>query len=293
MTEISWRHHYIPQFYLRNFTNDEDKFHIYLIKENRYKANGKLFSPESHFFEENGNTLSSEEGITDFLETDSYKQIDNDTAILFNKIKYSTESRYGLSEADMPMLQFFVAHLFWRNPSRNEFTKALILRKGLSGLGLKVKDIQTDETLIGSEIEKKMMENESTYKFIKYWLPSALYQNLFNNNSPLSILSFTPGDIPSLICDNPLILRNPQKFDVYKDDFILPLGRDKILIRTNKLKAQYQNITKILIDNLLIKQANKFVSTTDLEYIDLLYNLRKDKSIEYLRDEIFSNLVDE
>ena len=175
----------------------------------------------------------------------------------------------------------------------DDFVKQLLKTKGLSGLGLKIKDKETNETIFYSDIEKKLTENESMYKMIKYWLPTAQYQNLFGNDSPLTILRFNPGDIPSLISDNPLILRNPENFDVYRDDFILPLSRDKILIRTKKLKKQYQNIARVLIDHLLIRQANNFIATTDLKYIPLLKNVENYKSTDQIRNEIFESLVDE
>ncbi|TWI98761.1 uncharacterized protein DUF4238 [Mucilaginibacter frigoritolerans] len=292
MKQISKKHHYIPQFYLRNFTNDENKFHVYLVKENRYKANGKLFSPETHFFEKNGNTLFIKDEPTDFLETDFYGDLDNDVAQLFNKIKYSTEERHGLTEADMPMLQFFVAHLFWRNPSNDEFVKDLLQRKGLSGLGLNISDTNTKQILLNSKFEKEIVGNESSYKIIKYWLPFILFQNLIGNNSPLTILRFNPGEKPSLISDNPLILRNPQNCNVYKDDFILPLSGDKVLIRTKKLKPLYHNMARVLIDHLLIKQANNFISTTDMRYIPQLNEIKKDISIEELRRQVFACLVE-
>jgi hypothetical protein len=294
MPQKSWRHHYIPQFYLKNFTNAENTFHIYSVKKGNYKSNGKLFSPESHFFEIKGNTLITEQGSTDFLETDFYKTLDNDVAKLFYKIKNSTKERYGLSEEDMPMLQYFIANLYWRNPMNDGLVKQLLKTKGLSGLGFKFINTETKEIIINSDIEKKMIENESTYKMIKHRLPSVLYQNLFENDSPLTILHFIPpNDFPSLVSDNPLILRNPENIDVYRDDFILPLSRDKILIRTKKIKNQYQNRARVSIDCLLVRQANNFIATTDLKYIPLLQNVDKEKSNEEFRKEVFESFVDE
>lgn len=292
MQPISKKHHYIPRFYLRNFTNDEGKFHIYLVKEKRYIQNGKLFSPETHFFEKHGNTTVFNE-TTDFLETDFYSPLDNDIAKLFNKINSSTEERYGLTEADMPNLQFFVAHLFWRNPSNDLLVKEIIRKNGLSGLGIIIKNKTGNQTLINSKIESDIIANESTYKVIKFWLPIILFKNLIGNNSPITILSFDPGNKPALICDNPLILRNPQNFDVYKDDFILPLGNDKILIRTKKLKPKYENIARVTIDHLLIKQSNNFIATTDLKYIPMLNAIKTENSVEELRQKVFSSFVDE
>lgn len=293
MSQISWRHHYIPQFYLNNFTNPENKFYIYLINEGRYKGNGQLFSPETHFFEKNGNTLFTGEEPTDFLETDFYKILDNDVSHLFNKIKNSKEDRYGLTEEDMPLLQFFVAHLFWRNPCNDILVKDLLKRKGLSGLGINIISKESKEVTPNSDVEKRLIQEESTYKLIKYLLPSLLFKNLFDNDSPLTILKFISGEKPSLINDNPLILRNPQNLDIYKDDFILPLSNDKVLIRTKKVKRSYQNTTRILIDQLLLKQAINFIGTTDLKYIPLLKIEYINSNTENLRDTIFRNLVDE
>lgn len=292
MPENSWRHHYIPKFYLTNFTNELNKFYIYLVKEERYKGSGKLFSPESHFFEEDGNTIITDNSTTDFLEIDFYKQLDNDIARLFHKIKTSPEERYGLTEKDMPILQFFVAHLFWRNPMNDEFVKNLLQREGLNGLGLKIRSTETNEVIYNSETEKKLVKNETTYKIIKYWLPSVLFKNLFTNEDPLTILRFNPGNKPALVSDNPLILRNPKNFDVYRDEFILPLSNDKVLIRTKKVKAQYQNTTRVLIDSLLVRQANKFISSTEMNYIPLLKTLNKTSTIEELRNKIFISLAD-
>lgn len=294
MSNISWRHHYIPQFYLQNFTNSINMFYIYLVKENRYKANGKLFSPESHFFEEDGNTLSLEDTITDFLETSQYKKYDNTIAELFKKIKLAKDKKYGLSDKDMPLLQYFIAHLFWRNPMNNELVKELIKKNGLSGLGIQFKDRKTNEVTQNTNLEKQLMENKDYYKAIKYWLPTFLFPTLFENDSPLTIITFIPGELPSFLSDNPIILRNPNSFDIYNNDFILPLSRDKILIRTKKIKSEIQNNVRILIDLILVKQAIKFVSTTDLRYIPLLKGLSKRyESIDEIREDVFLSMVEE
>jgi hypothetical protein len=288
MTIISKRHHYIPQFYLENFTNKQNMFHIYLVNENRYKKNGDLFSPKSHFFEENGNSLFYEDDSTDFLEG-QYKKLDDKLAVIFSKIKNSIE----LTDIDIGLMQFYIAHLFWRNPLTNELTKAIIAEKGLNGLGILINNTLTNEVQLNTELEKKLINNKSIYKVIKYWLPFKFLGRLFDNDSPLTISSFIPGDLPSLICDNPLILRNPNKIDLYLDDFILPLSRDKVLVRTKKIKEKKQNTVRILIDLLLLKQARTFVSTTDLKYIPMLYELGENyKSISDLREEIFLSLAE-
>ena len=67
------KHHFIPIFYLKNFTNGQNSFHIYLIKEGKFKQSGKLFHPSSHFYEKHDNTISIKETKSDFLETNYYQ----------------------------------------------------------------------------------------------------------------------------------------------------------------------------------------------------------------------------
>ena len=43
---ISSRHHYIPQFYLRGFTNESGNFKIYDVQQKRFIKNGKDFYPK-------------------------------------------------------------------------------------------------------------------------------------------------------------------------------------------------------------------------------------------------------
>jgi hypothetical protein len=293
MPQISWRHHYIPEFYLNNFTNTENKFHIYLVKEDRYKDNGNLFSPRTHYFEEDGNTIFNEQMSFDFIETDHYKIIDSRVSNLFQKVKFSNKKRHGLTESDMPMFEFFAAHLFWRNPMNDGFIKELINRKGLSGLGLQIKNKTTNEIKLDSATEKNLLANESFYKIIKYLIPTMEFPKLLENTCPLYICVFNPNDLPSLVCDNPLILRNPEQKNVYTDDFILPLCNDKILIRTKRKKSLYESTVRVLVDLVLLMQANKFVSTTDVDYIQSLKKMADNRPLEYWRNELFSSIVDE
>jgi hypothetical protein len=292
MSKNSWKHHYIPKFYLRNFTNSKGKFHIYLVNNDKFKEKGKLFSPDSHFFVQDGNTINLGEDSTDLLETHSYKQLDSDASKLFHKIKFSTEPGYGLSEKDMPALQYFIAHMFWRNPINDEFVKTLIREKGLEYLGIHIIDAKTNKPITNSDFIKSMEENGSAYKLAKNWIPSALFNDLIKSKKPLTILNFEVGHKPSLIGDNPLILKNPENYDVYTDDVILPLCSGKYLIRTEKLKPEYNSTLQISIDRLIFRQAKNFVATTKIEYLIMLRDSVPELSVDELRINIFNELTD-
>ena len=88
MNETSWRHHYIPEFYLDGFTSEKGKFKIYDVKAKRFKKNGQDYWPRSHFFEKNGNSWMSENYISDKQEI-KYSIIENRVAEIFQKINNS------------------------------------------------------------------------------------------------------------------------------------------------------------------------------------------------------------
>ncbi len=62
---ISQKHHYLPEFYLKGFTNEAGQFSIYDYEQKRIKKN--LFYPSTHFFD-NRNLVDVEGEITDVPE---------------------------------------------------------------------------------------------------------------------------------------------------------------------------------------------------------------------------------
>jgi Protein of unknown function (DUF4238) len=83
--EISWRHHYLPKFYIKNFFK-EDKIWVF----NKYKneIEKKPSSPKAIFFETDRNILEIDGQTTDFLET-LYGKFDDMLAKKFNLINSS------------------------------------------------------------------------------------------------------------------------------------------------------------------------------------------------------------
>src|SRR5688572_22749913 len=104
----SKRHHFIPVFYLKNFTNEDGLFYIYDIKNDKFKNNGEGFAPKTHFFEWEGNTVFYEPEPSDFLEN-GFTNWDNNVANIYNKIvSFENDFAYHLKGEEWTMLQYFV-----------------------------------------------------------------------------------------------------------------------------------------------------------------------------------------
>lgn len=294
MNNLSWRHHYIPEFYLKGFANLNGSFKIYDIEKHSFKKNGKDYSPESHFFEKNGNTLFANDGADDFIETKFYSQTDNRIAELFNKIKKSdADERFGLSEEDMPILQHFVSIMFWRIPSNYEQIKYLFKTKDLKEFGLSIKSRETGKEVYDESFENKLRNDPNIFKAMKHMLPYITFPRLFDCSTPLTIQTF-PEQLPAICSDNPLIFEKSDFPDLYFDDFIFPMSHKHVLIRGKKIRDDVYTTIKVKIDLILLKQAKKYVSCTDQLYVELLNKLFNEnyKSIDELKSEVFKELIE-
>jgi hypothetical protein len=285
LNNASTRHHYIPRFYLNGFTENR-KFSIYMVDSRRFKKAGGTFSPSSHFYIENDNTFSANGKTTDILE-ESFSRKDSLIAKTFDKIRSATSNDYCLTHEDIGLLQYFVSILFWRIPSTKILVDHFAKKYPLSNFGISIRDVVTGNRVIHAE--QKLYSEPDYPKLLREYLPDLTLKDMMKFNKGIHIIRFKAKSLPKLCSDNPLIFRNPWKLDIYNDDFILPVTNDLIVLRINKLRAQYWNTLKIDIDMLVFLQADKLVSCTDLTYPSLLeveYNRRFNSTSE-LREHIF------
>lgn len=292
MNNISWRHHYIPQFYLKGFLNTDGKFKIYDVETQSFVKKGKDFSPESYFFEKHGNTLFNEEGADDFIETKYYARTDDRISKIFEQIRNATSDiRFGISENEMPDLQHFASIMFWRLPTNYGQIRYLLKTNDLDELGLLLKSTKTGEIVKLSELEKRLKRDPNFFKMFKYILPYVTYGRLFDCQTPLTIQTF-PEQLPALCSDNPIIFENSILPDLYFDDFIFPLTHTLVLIRGETTNNILTTI-KIDIDLILLKQAKKYVSCTDQKYIMMLNKYYDDNynSLDELKASVFKKLI--
>ena len=166
MSKVSTYHHFIPKFYLNNFTDANNQFYIYLVREKRFKKNGKLFSPSSHFFIKNGNTIKQFSKKEDFLEKEHYSNLDSEVALIFEKINSNEGiSKCGLTDFEIVKLNYFFTHLFWRNPKNDELIRQLIQAKSIKAFGFKLIDENRQE-IFDENIDNIIKNHPDIYKLL-------------------------------------------------------------------------------------------------------------------------------
>jgi hypothetical protein len=293
----SKRHHFIPVFYLKHFTNDDGFFYMYDVKKGKIKNNGQRFAPSTHFYEHHGNTFFNGIESTEFIES-SFTNWDTRVANIYKKIVNRDEGEgYTLNSVEWTMLQYFVNIMYWRNPSNTDKVKAYIRNaSSISDLKLKIMDRSTGNRA-SNEKEVEMLElikaDPEFYKFLKLMLPMITFPEIFKKkeNDFAHIFPF-PNGLPKLVSDNPIIYRNIEGESLHTDEFIFPLTPTQILIRNRMKGIIVYSPIRVLIDMMLLIQAREYVSCTDLKYPLLLQAAYKTSysSVEHLREDIFKHI---
>jgi hypothetical protein len=291
MNNISWRQHYLPEFYLKGFTNADGLFKIFDVSKQSFIKNGKDFSTEAYFFEVDGNTVTTDKGEDDFIEQ-RFADMDSRVAALFHRIRTASDTRFGLTEGDMPALQHFISVLFWRIPTNYDNIKQLISERDLHEFGLFIRSKETDEIVRDEELESRIRNDPNFFKAIKLILPYITYKRILDCRTPLTIQTF-PEQFPPICSDNPIIFESATP-DIYYDNVIFPLTHTHVFVRAKGLDKNVMVDIKIAIDLIILKQAKRYVCCTDTKYVEMLNKLfeTKYKSLDKLKADVFETLIE-
>ena len=291
MKNTSWRHHYLPVFYLKGFTNENERFLIYNVDKKAFVKNGKEFSPSSYFFKENANTWIKDGVKDDFLETKFFSPFDDKISKLFDLIHSSSaDNRFSVSENDMPLLQNFVNLMYWRLPHREKEIEEMINKDGLNAFALSIQTKDGNKNNETKKIEERIKKDSEFKKSLHFVISMVDTVKMINCRTPLTIQPFIEG-LPHVCSDNPVLFENELSPKVYEDDFIFPMSGNMYFIRA-KRKEGFSLVFKLMVDTLVFKQAVKYVSFTDERYFNSLNEFYEKhfKSVSELRNRIFEYL---
>ena len=280
------RQHFVPVFYLKHFTLEDGFFYVYDTKNSRFKKNGKKFSPNSHFYELDLNTLHHNNNISYFIET-SFTKHDAKIGGILNKIASGGETQ--LTPCEWTYLQYFTNILYWRNPLTTPHLMKLIAgAKNLSVFGMSLRDKTTGER-VTDEKERQMILDPQFIKFLRLKMPGTTYLEIFAKDQQdyATIQSFSSG-LPKLVSDNPVIYLSEEGESLHTAPMVFPLTPTKVLFRHLRPKIITPNYVRVMIDMILVAQANNYVSCTDQRYpILLLENYKMTySSLQYLKRQL-------
>lgn len=284
----SQKHHFLPIFYLKGFTEKNGQFKIFNVHRKEFKQKGKYFYPSTHFYILKDNTITTDFGEDDFMEK-LYEKVDNGFAKILQKISVNNyENRFGVNENDIFYINKFVSQIYWRSPYNKNTLQDYIKKYKLKQLGLKIIDKDGNHN---EKLSEKFKNEPEFYKVYKLY--NSLLDSIrgFNCRTQYHIFN-RPKELPSICSDFPIIFNKNSAIKVYEDDYIFPLSQNRIFVKRN-LTQKFNHQLHYLIDLILLKQSVNYFATSNEKYVEFLIELDKNNNytIEKYKEILFNEMI--
>ncbi len=281
--QFSIRHHYIPIFLIKEFSNKDGLLYIY--DKSKDKILDNLRSPKSIFFENERNTVKIDDAKkTSLIEDEFYKKLDDTSAKYIKCLQTSKIVPELLSDDNLAQLQFFIINLFWRLPLTDFAAKDLIKRAEINSIGIDPEELRKDEGW--NKIQRmglyketiKQMTNSPTKRESIYVKIAEFEEDIF------------------VIGDYPLIFKNQlSKFtDLVEDDYFIALSSKRILSSSLKPLVKLTKRMSLNYNAAIIDQSKKYIASNNLNLLQVsvdFYKVLKEKHIHYfVKNRLFEEL---
>lgn len=293
---LSDRHHYIPQFILKGFANDEGRLAVYDRKTKRLWKNPA--SPKQVFFKDGRNTFNIKGNATDFIEQ-LYQFVDDKFAVIYQKLTLD-EGYINPSHEDLVQLALFSGLLYWRVPKTDEENVAYVNASDHKTLRFKVLNKDTGDE--ASADLYKQIKNEpafiESYRMARPLMDMIRMAESFDlQHWRISKSANNQGK--SLIGDNPLILMDGNLSNIFKEHLILPLSSNHGVqhLPGCRLKQIHPKLM-VTIDMLTFLQSELFVCGNDSDYLLAIAEMAskfddKPHLVAIIKAELFANLLND
>ena len=288
--EITKRHHYIPQFFIKGFAGEDGKLAVFNKEIGELDKLRK--SPKQIFFEWNRNTFNINGEDTDFVEK-IYQFGESKFSETYKKI-IEIQDATELLPYDLLHLMYFIAGIHWRVP--NQDTDFLNCMKQVTpeNSNFKITNKDTGEN-VTLELFDKII-NEPV--FIEASKMIRAMENFIGVKKRATLkdwkLYYVPPSNPqlNLLSDNPVIIRQNDNPNILNSELIFPLSKGKTIYHTNgKILNEISAHNRLKVDILAFLQSDKMVCGPDSKYLEDISKVAKKydskSGIEYLKEKIF------
>lgn len=260
----SKKHHYIPQFYLKGFTNKSGEYYLFDKEKNEIRKS----KPINSFFENKRNTafVKNEELV---LLEDMYAYYDGRTAPYIDELRNMTKNNFTLKPDTLAYLKVFIPQLFWRIPENDAVLDLLINNFSFKETGFDF--IDKDGNSATPELQAIMKDIDLFRKMYHLLIPFLTQKEQYRNVDYDNWRVYFRGNNYQLIGDCPLIIKDLKDFGSLTKNIIFPICSDKVLIHTSQSIPTNMSSRFILeIDLLTILQAKRYIACADENYLKIL-----------------------
>lgn len=254
----SRRHHYVPQFLTKYFTNDKGKLFTYDKIRDKFYEN----IPLNLFVENDRNTFLNFEGISDDVIEQIYSSLDN----LFAPVLKEIATTNNVSNDHFKLLLFLAYVTKWRVKQYDESFNEAKENFSVDDLGLGFKN--SDNKRVDVNLEASFdLDMQQEFKRILLAVQPFRFKEDFKKLLMNSFLIHTP--INSFISDCPFNEATIISDEIF-EDFVFPVTKDLTLVYSTRIdRKDIQTFLKEGKDenvNLFLKE---FSVARDISLLDL------------------------
>ena len=292
ISNLSKKHHYLPRYYLKGFTNNEGGFYVYDKKEDNIFPT----SPGNSFFENYLNTIELSSGKrSDFLEK-IHSHLENDSWDSFDNIRYSNRSK-PINLIDKSNLYLFRHFLHWRLPSNFEHLQIIsedILEENSEHNYFEIVD--KDGNPASNDDIEKIGESINWEKISQTIVPLSPFfkgKNWINNIERWRFVYTGDSNSWYIVGDNPIVSQGAWDHDPMRclEEFIFPVSGNMLLISLDReICDPLSPGFTVQFGIAIIERARRFVACHNKEFLNSLIDLHETYLSLCQQDNIISEL---
>lgn len=222
--EPSWRHHYIPEYFIKGFIKPETK--VWLFDKSKGRIISKPQSPSSVFFEPELNNIYVDGTKSSLLENSTYRNRDQKFHSFYKKVFEAPKSEALDHEEFAGMMSWLIADLSFRTLPLQRWAAEQTFEALKKPLPERLQRIVDNINTFGySDVDKAKLLNGIAPAILLHTTNQVKMRNDYD-------VSLTDFDRPVfLLSDNPIIHEQEAKdFDDLTRKFIFPLTSRRVCL---------------------------------------------------------------
>ncbi len=276
----SSRHHYIPQFLINGFLNENEKLYVYNKETDRIIS--KPQSKKSIFFETDRNTVELKNGHkSSIIEDLLYFDLDFKSSKIISYYQAEEISKINFTIEDLALFRFFLISLFWRIPASDYAFKNLMDNSEIASEGLDPISLKFDPTF--RKFQRAGMVAQHLRKIFDSGIKGQTIYNIHQQSHPVFVL----GDFPFLMRNE---VEKLSQFNTV--DVLMAISSRRIVSCTSNTLENFGLSKSVHYNAAIIHQSIKYVGCADLNVLKRsidLYKLFREKGIIYSNELVFES----
>jgi len=291
LSHLSSRHHYIPQFYIKGFTDSQELLYVYKKTRDCIERNK---GAKGVFYKKDPNTIIHNCEHISIIEDYTFSKTDDSLAKMFAPIGVLPNDGSLMNDTNRAVVKAMIVELFWRNPANDPIYNEMHGRATVN-----FRNVATGEMYQDSRREEQYKKDPMFKMIGRAGMSVKALQDIGAKKlSGWGFSKFWTFEKPVfVISDYPILFRKPPEShqDLFAGELYLPITHSR-LYATHQFEGTHltESDTPIL-NALLIAQSSEMVCSPSLQLLENAINcykkIKQTEMLAYHTDRIFRKVA--